>query len=598
MNRRVSVLIFLLAFSRCTVFAAEKPWTEIRSPHFRIVTNGSIPDARKVATEFEELRWVFATRFPGARLESGAPLLVFAARDQETARSLEPAAWKRMGERVAGVFHHGWEKQFATVRLDTWGGEGSKEVVYHEYTHSILHMNSHWLPLWLDEGTAEFYAYTRFEQHRIYLGAPTERYRALRGMTPMSVETFISHHSPTGSDEQLFYAQAWALVHFLTFGPGMENGKRMVQFFSLLQQGVPQKRAFEDAFGDFKAVDRGLTAYMKQPTFAATILKDPPQFDDKSFTTRIMSVAETEGELGGFHLWMHHHETARGLLEQALRDDPKLGFAHENMGFLDFAEGKDAEAAGEFSQAYALDNNLYLSRFAKTMLSPLSTSTAIPDMNSFGAALGKVLQVNPQFAPAYAQLARLALRENDFDSAVLLSRKAEEMEPSLAGYHLLSGQILRRMGKGSDAADAAKFVADRWVGPDHNEAVELWNSVPTDQRPAGEVISEDAPKDTQLIEGKVKSITCADKDEDFSFVLDRDDRLFTFHRKGGFTTGFSDTIWYGGDHFSLCHHLEGFRAIVHYHPPSDTTYAGDIAEIEIRDDLPAPLTQASFPARP
>ena len=50
------------------------------------------------------------------------------------------------------------------VRLDTWG-QGAHEVVYHEYTHSILHMNSHWLPVWLDEGVAEFYAYTRFEGH-------------------------------------------------------------------------------------------------------------------------------------------------------------------------------------------------------------------------------------------------------------------------------------------------------------------------------------------------------------------------------------------------------------------------------------------------
>jgi len=56
--------------------------------------------------------------------------------------------------------------------------------------------------------------------------------------------------------------------------------------------------------------------------------------------------------------------------------------------------------------------------------------------------------------------------------------------------------------------------------------------------------------------------------------------------------GFSDTLWYGRDHFSRCHHLEGLRAVVHYRPASDATYAGDIAEVEIRDDLPPPLTNA------
>jgi len=110
------------------------------------------------------------------------------------------------------------------------------------------------------------------------------------------------------------------------------------------------------------------------------------------------------------------------------------------------------------------------------MMSSLASSRKVSDMNDFGAALGKVLQINPQFAPAYTQLAKLALLENDLSSAALVSRKAEEVEPSLAGYHLLTGQILRRMGKPGEAADAAKFVADRWVGPDHNEAVELWNN--------------------------------------------------------------------------------------------------------------------------
>jgi hypothetical protein len=177
MSRAAAALVALLSIflGAPALIAAEKPWTEIRSPHFRVLTNGSTQDAIKVIKEFEQLRWVFATRFPGARLESGAPFLVVAARDEATARALEPQLRSSGGERIAGIFHHGWEKQFAMVRLDTFGGNGSKEVVYHEYTHTILHMNSHWLPVWLDEGTAEFYAYTRFDERKIYLGAPTVR---------------------------------------------------------------------------------------------------------------------------------------------------------------------------------------------------------------------------------------------------------------------------------------------------------------------------------------------------------------------------------------------------------------------------------------
>jgi tetratricopeptide (TPR) repeat protein len=600
MNSRPSFALLLLALCASAAAAHEKPWTEIRSPHFRVLTDGSPSDARKVAHEFEQMRNVFATHLTNARLESGAPLLIFAVLDEETAKALEPRIWKT-GANRAGEYHHGWEKQFAIVRLDTWGREGAKPVVYHEYTHSIEHMNSHWLPVWFDEGTAEFYGFTRFEAHRTYIGAPTERVKTLRESTPLPVETFIGidHRSPyylDGSKNQLFYTEAWALVHMLTYGPGMENGKRLAEFLNLLQQGVEQKKAFQQVFGDFKKVDRALESYMKQPTFVTTVLKDPEQIDDQTFSSRTLTMAETEAELGGFHLWTRDLEGARTLLEQALKDEPKLGLAHENMGFLDFAEGNDSSAAQEFSQAYRLDGTLYLSLFAKTMLSSLPASHQVSDLNAFGAALGKVLQLNPLFASAYVQLARLAVRENDLQSALLISRKAEELEPSLAGYHLLTGQILQRLGKNVEAATDARFVADRWIGPDHDEAAELWNKLPPDQRSPGETISEMVPEGTQTVEGLVESVTCGDQDK-WALVLDHDGHLLTFHRKGNFAAGFSDTLWYGADHFTLCHHLEGLRAVVRYHAPSDATYGGDVAEIEIRDDLPAPLkeTVASSP---
>ncbi len=599
MNYRYAFLACLLSVLVPSASANEKPWTEVRSPHFRVLTNGSPGDGRKVAHEFEQLRYVFSSRFPGARLESGAPLVVFATRDEATAKKLDPAMWKRMGGNMAGEFHHGWEKQYALVRLDTFGGEGAKEVVYHEYAHTIQHLNSHWLPAWLDEGMAEFYGYTRFEDHKIYLGAPTVRVRMLRGRAPDPIEKIIAtnHLSPLYNSE-FFYAESWALVHFLIYGPGMEGGKKLDQLFGLLQHRVDQKTAFRQVFGDFAKLDKALVSYMLQPTFTTTILKNTPQIDEKAFSTRVLSVSETEAELGAFYLWDHNLPDARSLVAQALRDDPKLGLAHENTGFIDFVDGKDAEAAKEFAQAFALDSTLYLSLFDKTMLSPIATSNTVDDMNAFGAALGKVLQLNPDFAPAYVQLSRVAVREDDLASALAVARKAEELEPSRAGYHLLTGQILRRMGKGADAAVSAKFVADRWFGPDHDEAVELWNSVPPAQRPSEESIVEIVPKDTQTVQGTVKSVSCADQEQGWSFVLNHDGQPLTFHRKGGFAAGYSDTLWYGGDHFSLCHHLEGLRAVIRYRNPADATYAGDVAEIEIRDDLPVPPKQAAASAHP
>jgi len=49
----------------------------------------------------------------------------------------------------------------------------------------------------------------------------------------------------------------------------------------------------------------------------------------------------------------------------------------------------------------------------------------------------------------------------------------------------------------------------------------------------------------------------------------------------------SGTIWYRGDS-NLCHYSDGRRVLVHYYPSTDSSYTGDLAEVDVRDDLPSP----------
>lgn len=591
----ISLFLFA-AVLPCT--AGEKPWMEVVSPHFRVLTNSSLNDARHVAHEFEQMRYVFAEQNPAFRLEGGAPLTIFAAEDEFTAKKLEPRMWKAKGVKPAGVYHHAWEREYVMVRMDVWN-QGAHDIVYHEYAHSILHRNLHFIPIWLDEGMADFYGFTRFEGNKIYIGAPPVRYRIMRERSPIPIETLISvtHGSPYYHDEDkvyLFYAESWSLVHFLMFGPGMEHGKKLNAFSALLQKGVEQKKAFQQIFGDFNAMDKQLQAYVSQFAFQAGIMPNSPQLDDKSFTSRTMTMAETNAEIAGFHLWTHDLEDARRAAEEAVKEDPKLGFGHEVLGFANFGEGKDTEALNEFTQATSLDPNLPLSLFAKTMMSPMATSNDPADQSSLYDALNKVLALNVQFAPAYIQLAKLALRRDDPKTALAVSRRAEQLEPTRAGYHIMSGQILRRLGRESDAATFAQFVAERWPGADHDEAMELWNAIPAEQRPAGDPPPDEAPKDILSVDGRVTTLKCREKDSQPELNISHDGKDLAFRMKGPFAAGFSDTLWYGEDHFSLCHHIEGMRAVIRYKASTDPAFAGDVSEIEIRDELPvSPAKTAS-----
>src|SRR5258708_36506766 len=109
------------------------------------------------------------------------------------------------------------------------------------------------------------------------VGAPPASSRRMPAGTLIPIETLISvdYASPYVHNEDKvdqFYAESWALVHFLMFGPGMDGGKRLNQFSALLQQGTEQKKAFQQVFGDFKEMDRALDAYLSKLAFQTGVL--------------------------------------------------------------------------------------------------------------------------------------------------------------------------------------------------------------------------------------------------------------------------------------------------------------------------------------
>ncbi|GAC1631249.1 MAG: hypothetical protein NVS9B14_02760 [Candidatus Acidiferrum sp.] len=593
------VLVCLVACGPAVTAAdgrKESPWTEVKSPHFRVITNGSEGSARRIAKEFEQVRSVFARAFPNMRLETGSPLLVFAPADESSMKHLVPLMWKKHPPNVAGYFDHGWERQFAVVRLDQ-DIPGAYQVVYHEYTHTLLHANMHWLPQWLDEGLADYYGGTRFEGAKVYVGAPIQRVQAMYNEVPIPLEELISvnpYVKYRGDDRRinLYYAESWAFVHYCTFGEGMQSGRKLSAFIKSIDNGEDQKKAFVTAFGDFDAMQDNLDKYVRRFLFNAYVMTADESIKEKDFSVRKLSVAETESAIGGYRLWERDALEAKALIEDALQEDPKLAEAHEYNAFLLFQDGKDAEARKEFETSYDLDNTRYLSLYYATMLSPFAWSNDPQDQVKLREALAQVLKLNPQFAEAEIQLALWHARQGNFKTAFGVSRRAEQLEPARAGYHILSARILHKLGRDKEAAEFSSNVAKRWQGPDHNEAVEVWNQLPDSvkegEKPSQEITLDlAAPLAIVFAEGTVVSTSCGHDTEGVTITIaDKVGEKKTFHSTGGFSSGFSDTLWYGTDHFSMCHHLEGMRAIIRYKPSEDKNFTGSIANVELRQDLP------------
>lgn len=590
--------------SATCAYGREKPWTEIRSEHFRVLTDGDPEYAMDIAREFEQMRAVFAAGAVNMRLDSGVPMTVFAVRDAYSMQEL--ASWPKRNDMILGFYHEGWERQFAVVRLDA-DRPGFYQPAFHEYVHTLLHANFRWLPTWLDEGIAEFYGTAEFKDKSAIIGEPSLRKDifARESLIPLKTLFTVNPSSPyyhEGNKMSVFYAEAWGLTHYLTFGDGMEHGKHLAQFIALLQAGVDQEKAFEQAIGPVIQVQDALEKYLHKGKMHAWEFNNPPRILERNFEVRKLSVPETEAELGTYKVWGPRDlKTARKLLSDALQEDPKLAAAHEALGFADFDDGKDEEAIQEFQQALAIDNSRYLSLFAETMLSPIAHSSDPKDEATLENALFRVLQMNPQFAPAYIQLGFLYARRGTLKEALGATNRATQLQPSRAGYELMLGNLLLQVGRAKDAGAFAKYVADRWQGPDHDEAVELWNKVPAQERSELKETSTKVPEGTQEMVGTVKSTVCPEegRDRKVTLTMTRDGKDYVFHPSNGLMMGFSDTLWYGHDHFSTCHNLEGLRVVVRY-KPGDGTGPNDLLSMEIRVDVPtapAKVDQATTAAK-
>ncbi len=102
--------------------------------------------------------------------------------------------------------------------------------------------------------------------------------------------------------------------------------------------------------------------------------------DPKSFAERKLTPAEADYELACFHIGTHDIANGRTLLEKSLATDPNLAAAHEELGYVNFDQGKDDDAQKEWKQALTLDPSLPRSLFALTMTGP-SVHPTLPSVS-------------------------------------------------------------------------------------------------------------------------------------------------------------------------------------------------------------------------
>lgn len=455
MSQRIGLCIVLVA-ACCTFAAADKQenWLQVRSPHFIVVTNANEKNGRRIADQFERMRSVFHVAFPKLQIDPSAPIVVLAVKDEKDFRALEPEAYLAKGSlKLGGLFLRAPEKNYVLMHV---GAEGDHpySVIYHEYTH-LLTSKADWMPLWMNEGLAEFYQNTDIMEKSVSLGqASPENILWLRQnrLLPLPTLFAVDHNSPYYHEENkgsIFYAESWALMHYLEVNDFQHKTQLISQYGALLAKNVDSVTAASQAFGDLNKLQKDLEGYINHGNYSYFKLATTTEVDESAFKVEALAGPQADAIRADFLAYNQRTKDSQALLDHVLQADPNNVSAHETKGFLAFREGHLDDAKNWYKQAVQLDSQSYLAHYYYAVMA-MSESGA--DQDQVESSLRAAIKLNPSFGPAFDRLAvSLAMRHKNLDEARMMALTAISLEPTNIGYRINMANVYMTMQQPKNA---------------------------------------------------------------------------------------------------------------------------------------------------
>src|SRR5215510_922941 len=212
-------LCLLVVISQHTTVAAKDTWVSVRTKNFLMLGNASEKEIRRVALKLEQFREAFTNLFPHIRFNTPVPTTVIVFKSDSSFAPFKP------GPNVAGYFQSGPDVNYITLTTEVRGQQDPFTVIFHEYTHLLINNTFPKAPVWFNEGLAEYYStFSITDYQKVVLGIPSAShvYRPRHSKKPPLRTLFeVDQKSPHYNErnkQTIFYAQSWALMHYLIVG--------------------------------------------------------------------------------------------------------------------------------------------------------------------------------------------------------------------------------------------------------------------------------------------------------------------------------------------------------------------------------------------
>ncbi len=428
------------------------------------------------------------------RFNSPVPTTVVVFKSDSSYAPFKPNA------NIAGYFQAGPDVNYITLTTEVRGQQDPFSVIFHEYTHLLVENTFADVPLWFNEGLAEYYStFTITDDQKVRLGTAIGSHVFLlreSKMLPLRTLFEVDHKSPHYNEtnkQGIFYAQSWALMHYLLIG---KAGKveQLGKFMELLTAKKPLEEAFQQAFGTpMEVMEKELRDYVKKDRY--NVLDG--HFESKiELDTTNQAAPLTEAEALGYlgDLLAHsRRKDAYTYLEKALKLDPNLGMAHASLGMMYFYEGKVKEAHASLERAVAANSQNYLAHYYYAF----TLSRADENVNGYAPEvaakirehLQKAIALRPDFPEPYNLLAFVSvITGQGLDDAIASMKRILSISPGRHDFINMLAQLYMRKEDFKAARPLLEQVVKSNASEeDRNHAQQLLDGIGTYEKAMAEI---------------------------------------------------------------------------------------------------------------
>jgi tetratricopeptide (TPR) repeat protein len=462
LNATLIAACVALAFLATPAQGKDK-WINLTTKNFNIISSADEGATRKLALKLEQFHYVFSKLFnlPAVR---PIPTTVMVFKSDGAFKPYKPL-YNGKPANLAGYFQPGQDENLIAIDISA-NEQRPLSVIFHEYTHLITSATRADWPLWLKEGLAEVYSSFEVQDNKVTLGDPISHHVfLLRDNKFIPLQTLFSAQRDSAiynerEKQGIFYAESWALCHYLMFGDKNVRRPQMIEFVNLIEQGVAADRAFKQAFKvEMSEIEKQLRHYVGNSLYTINVYTLASAEGEKEMTVRPVSDGEAQYYLGNLLARTKRLDEAETLFKQAVAAEPDLARSYEGLGFVAMRRNNYTEALELFKQAATRGSKNHLAHYyyyAEALQRQAIGGITAPLAHTISEELRTSIKLMPGFAYSHAALGFLSLATGEnFKEGAESLKTAIRLEPQNKHFLINLAQLQARM---QDYAAAKKTL--------------------------------------------------------------------------------------------------------------------------------------------